>query len=99
LRGSLIATQPYLVWHPHVTSIPPLESHPRQATLFIVALLHLAVITGVTHSWLYGSAGKHAVPPTIPSSMRGILPGWDFFWPRPGILPEIALIKKEDNCS
>ena len=62
-------TQAYIRWQPHLTIKPHLGSQPRQAPLFILASLHLAVITGVPHSWLNGSTGVPAVPVTISMSV------------------------------
>ena len=58
-----LVTQPYIGWHPHLTSIHHL------GTIFLLASLHSAVITEVPHSWLNGSAGVPAVPSTISMSV------------------------------
>ena len=70
MRLPQLLTQPYLEWQPHHASIHNLGSqHQRQqAQLLILASLHLAVITGVPHSWPTCSAGVRAVPATISMS-------------------------------
>jgi hypothetical protein len=65
IRLHQILKQPYLGWHPHLTSMLNLVSQSRQAKIFILASLPLAVITRVPHSLLNGSAGVPAVPATI----------------------------------
>jgi hypothetical protein len=64
---------PQLVKLPQIVRLPNLMEHPYLVwqPWFILASLHLVVITGVPHSCLHGSAGMPAVPVTF--SMSGIM--------------------------
>jgi hypothetical protein len=73
VRLSQIVRLPKIVRLPHLVRLPQLvglhhlmtQPHVGSQPWFILASTHSAVITGVPHSWLNGSAGVPPVPATI----------------------------------